>query len=164
MYGMKGAEEIRGVRLGELLVEADPHNISFLRAFIRSGYHLRDAESHELDKAGRPRYFLNNFNGVVEDGRLLRAWGVQRDVTEARRMQEDLRQSEERSRRLVELLPDGVFIHSEGRFVYANDAAVRMLGAAGAADLVGRPVLDIVHPDFADLVKKRTAPSRKGGR
>ncbi len=162
MYGMKSAEEIRGARLGDLLVETDPHNVAFLKAFIRSGYRLRDAESHELDRAGRPRYFLNNFIGVVEDGRLLRAWGVKRDVTEARRMQEDLRQSEERARQLVDLLPDAVFIHTEARFVYANNAAVRMLGAASAADLVGRPVLDIVHPDFVDLVKQRIRSLHEG--
>jgi len=162
MYGMKSADEIRGARLGDLLVETDPHNVAFLKAFIRSGYRLRDAESHELDKAGRPRHFLNNFIGVVQDGRLLRAWGVQRDVTEARRMQEDLRQSEERARHLVDLLPDAVFIHTDGRFVYANNAAVRMLGAASAADLVGRPVLGIVHPDFVDLVKSRIRSLQEG--
>jgi PAS domain S-box-containing protein len=162
MYGMTSAGQIRGARLGDLLVETDPHNIDFLKAFIRSGYRLRDAESHELDRAGRPRYFLNNFLGVVEDGRLLRAWGVQRDVTEARRMQEDLRQSEERSRRLVDLLPDAVFIHTDGKFDYLNDAAVRLLGAERADDVLGRPIFDIVHPDFREIVEKRMRALHEG--
>ncbi|MEK7799328.1 MAG: PAS domain-containing protein, partial [Acidobacteriota bacterium] len=85
MYGMDAAAQLQGARLGDLMPESDPHNISFLKAFIRSGYRLRDAESHEVDRFGKPKYFLNNFFGMVEDGRLLRAWGVQRDVTEARR-------------------------------------------------------------------------------
>ncbi len=164
MYGLASAEKIRGARLGDLLVESHPHNIGFLKAFIRSGYRLRDAESHELDKAGRPRHYLNNFDGIIEDARLLRAWGVQRDVTEARRMQEELRQSEERARQLVDFLPDAVFIHTDGRFVYLNNAAVELLGASCAADLVGRPIFDIVHPDFVEMVKKRVRDINEGKR
>src|SRR2546428_111063 len=164
MYGMTSAAQARGSRLGDFLVQTDPHNLDFLKAFIRSGYRLRDAESHELGTAGRPRYFLNNFLGVVDKGRLLRAWGVRRDVTEARRMQEDLRQSEERSRQLVEFLPDAVFIHTDGKCVYANNAAVRLLGAQSASDLVGRPILHIVHPDFRGMVKKRMRAIHEGRR
>ena len=162
MHGMTSAAQARGSRLGDFLVQTDPHNIDFLKAFIRSGYHLRDAESRELDTAGRPRTFLTNFLGVVDNGRLLRAWGVQRDVTEARRMQEDLRQSEERSRQLVDLLPDAVFIHTDGRFVYANRAAVRLLGARSEVDLVGRPIFDIVHPDFREMAGKRVRAIHEG--
>ena len=155
MYGMDSASQLRGARLGDLMPETDPHNISFLKAFIRSGYRLRDAESHEVDADGRPKHFLNNFFGIVEDGRLLRAWGVQRDVTEARRSREALRQSEERYRQLVEILPDAVFIHADGRFVFVNGAAVNLLGARCAADLVGRTVLDIIHPEYRDMVERR---------
>ena len=162
MYGMDAAAQLRGARLGDFMPESDPHNISFLKAFIRSGYRLRDAESHEVDRFGKPKYFLNNFFGIVEDGRLLRAWGVQRDVTEARRSQEAVRQSEERYRQLVEVLPDAVFIHSEGRFVFANSAALKLLGANGPTDLVGRPILDIVHPDYREVVKKRVQDLDQG--
>lgn len=162
MYGMDVAAQLQGARLGDFMPASDPHNISFLKAFIRSGYRLRDAESHEVDRFGKPNYFLNNFFGIVEDGRLLRAWGVQRDVTEARRSQEALRHSEERYRQLVEVLPDAVLIHSEGRFVFANNAALELLGANGPADLVGRPILDIVHPDYREVVKKRVQDLDQG--
>jgi PAS domain S-box-containing protein len=162
MYGMDSAAQLKGARLADLMPESDAHNISFLKAFIRSGYRLRDAESHEVDRLGKPKYFLNNFFGIVEDGRLLRAWGVQRDVTGAKRAQEDLRQSEERYRQLIQVLPDAVFIHSDGRFVFVNSAAVKLLGASCPADLVGRPVLDIVHPDYQEVVKKRIGELGEG--
>ena len=155
MYGMDSAVQLQGARLGDFMPESDPHNIDFLKAFIRSGYRLRDAESHEVDRHGEPKHFLNNFFGIVEDGRLLRAWGVQRDVTESRRSQEDLRQSEDRYRQLVEILPDAVFVHVEGRIVFVNGAAVTLLGAKSPADLVGRAVLDIIHPDYRAVVQKR---------
>ena len=65
MHGMTSAAQARGSRLGDFLVQTDPHNLDFLKAFIRSGYRLRDAESHELDTAGRPRYFLDTFLGEI---------------------------------------------------------------------------------------------------
>jgi signal transduction histidine kinase/CheY-like chemotaxis protein len=59
---------------------------------VRNGYRLIEAESHGRDVHGRDRYFLNNFIGIIEDGKLLRAWGSQRDITERRRAEEQLRQ------------------------------------------------------------------------
>lgn len=84
MYGFARAEEIVGARLGDLLVRADPQNEAYLRAFIQSGYHLSDAESRERDRYGNERSFSNNLVGIVEAGRLLRAWGTQRDITDRR--------------------------------------------------------------------------------
>jgi PAS domain S-box-containing protein len=95
MYGLSDEAEILGARLGQLLPSTDPHNVKYLRNFIESGYRLTGAESHELDTEGNPKVFLNNLVGVVEDGRLVRAWGSQLDVTEQRRLEEELRRRAE---------------------------------------------------------------------
>jgi PAS domain S-box-containing protein len=71
---------------------------------------------------------------------------------------------EESFRRLVELSPDATFVHSGGRLVFANAAAARMLGAASPDDLIGRSPLEIVHPDFHDVVKERIRDEVEGGR
>jgi PAS domain S-box-containing protein len=95
MYGYAHAAELVGTRLGDLLVRSDPGNLDYLRAFIRSGYRLADVETCELDREGRPRFFLNNLIGIAEGGKLVRAWGTQRDVTERRQIQEELRRAKE---------------------------------------------------------------------
>jgi len=78
------------------------------------------------------------------------------DTVAGRRRAEDaLRESEERYRRLVELSPAAIAVHSEGKFVYANAAGARLLGAAKAEELIGKPVLDVVHPDYVEFVKRR---------
>jgi PAS domain S-box-containing protein len=89
MYGYASPNEILGVPMRVLLPQSDSHNVEQLRAFIRSGYRLTDAESHELDRNGQPRIFLNNALGIVENGALLRVWGMQRDVTERRQLELD---------------------------------------------------------------------------
>ncbi len=74
----------------------------------------------------------------------------------------ELIRSEERYRRLVELSPDMILLHSEGRYVYANPAAVRILGASGPEELVGKPVLETIHPDFRERIEDRVRRLEQG--
>ena len=94
MYGFTSADDIVGVRLDALLVRSDPDNLTFLRNFIRSGYRLVDAESHEVDRQGNTKIFLNTFVGIVENGLLVHTWGNQRDITERKRLEERLLQTQ----------------------------------------------------------------------
>lgn len=89
MYGYPSAEEILGARLIDMLTPEDPGNIEYLRAFIRAGYRLNKMETHELDRFGNEKYFVNSLVGIIEDGHLIRAWGMQRDTTEQRRIEKE---------------------------------------------------------------------------
>jgi PAS domain S-box-containing protein len=95
MYGFEDEDEVLGTRLGQLLPANDPHNVNYLRRFVQSGYRLTGAESHETDAEGSPKVFLNNLLGVVEGGRLIRVWGTQMDVTEQKKLEDELRRRAE---------------------------------------------------------------------
>jgi hypothetical protein len=82
MYGFRAASDVVGTRLVVFLPPSNPANVEYLRSFIRSGYRLEDAESHEIDRYGQAKYFINNLVGIFERGQLVGAWGTQRDVTE----------------------------------------------------------------------------------
>jgi diguanylate cyclase (GGDEF)-like protein/PAS domain S-box-containing protein len=62
---------------------------------------------------------------------------------------------EERYRALVNLLPDGISVHCEGRFAFINPAGAQILGARSCAELLGQPVLEFVHPDFHQVFSER---------
>lgn len=70
------------------------------------------------------------------------------EETEMRlRQQETLRESEERYRQLVEYSPDAVLILSEGKIVFANAAALLLLGAEEQKDALGRGLEEFLIPE-----------------
>ncbi len=77
------------------------------------------------------------------------------DVTERYLIEEALKESEQRYRSLVELSPDAVMVHSDLEIVYINDAGARLFGTERPEDIVGRSVLDLIHPDYMEIVKRR---------
>ncbi len=81
--------------------------------------------------------------------------GIKHDITERKRTEEALRQSEERFRSLVESAPEAILIQTQGRFAYLNPSALRLFGAASAAEIVGTPAFDRIHPDYRAVVRER---------
>ncbi|MGH7520299.1 MAG: PAS domain S-box protein [Gemmatimonadales bacterium] len=94
MYGHKEARELVGTALADLHNVGDPANREQIRAFIRAGYRMSDSETREHAKDGKPRVFLNNVVGFIEDGTLVRVWGTQRDVSDQRHLEEQFRQAQ----------------------------------------------------------------------
>ncbi len=90
-----------------------------------------------------------------EAGQLTGFAKVSRDMTELKRVADALRHSEERYRRLVELCPDALLVLCGERIVFVNTAAVRLLGAGCPEELMGRPLKEIIHPDYWPTVQQR---------
>ena len=66
-----------------------------------------------------------------------------------------LAESEERYRRLVESCPEPIVVHVGGRIRFVNPAALAMLGATAASDVIDRPVMEFVHPEYRPIVAER---------
>ncbi|WP_010271160.1 ATP-binding protein [Paenibacillus senegalensis] len=82
-------------------------------------------------------------------------------VTQDRRNQEKLQQLEdfviERDKRnssMLKVPPEPILFHSEDVIIYANDAALQLLGAKWERELLGRSILDFVHQEDREIVKE----------
>ncbi len=58
-------------------------------------------------------------------------------------------------RKLLEKSFEAIIIHTDYTVVYANDAACRLAGMKNPGDILGKPVIDLIHNDYQDIVKKR---------
>jgi PAS domain S-box-containing protein len=72
-------------------------------------------------------------------------------------------ESERRYRTLTEWSPVPMAVHRGGKILYANQATVRMLGADSMQDLIGKSVLEFVHPDCRHVVVQRMKDAAERG-
>jgi two-component system cell cycle sensor histidine kinase/response regulator CckA len=81
--------------------------------------------------------------------------GVTRDITERKREDEALRESEQQFRTTVELAPEAVYVRQGDRLVYLNPAAVSLFGAADADELLGSSAIARFAPEERETTLER---------
>ncbi len=90
-----------------------------------------------------------------EKGQGIIVRGTLADVTEQKQVELALRESEARYRNLLEVAPVGIAVHSGGRVVFTNPAGQRLLGAETEEQLIGKPILEIIHPSTSKAAQAR---------
>ena len=100
-----------------------------------------------------------NADGVVQE------WvGICYDITEQKSHEQQLRDSEERYRSLVEVAPDTILVHQDGKIIFINPTGMKMLRAPNAEVFANMAVLDLTHPDFREAVRERMRKTAAGER
>jgi len=128
------------------------------RAFLNSNLR-KDGEAVILETHGLPMYDAH--------GNFLGYRGTDRDITERRRAQGALRESESKIREILDSITDAFFSLDDGMVVrYFNPAAERMLNRK-AVDVLGRRLLDafpeargsVFEKNYAHCIRTKTALS-----
>lgn len=88
--------------------------------------------------------------------------GCLMDITERKRIEQALRESETRYRLLIEHSPYAIGVHQDGVLVFVNSAAVRLLGATSEAELIGKAITEIIHPDSLESAQDRISRMLQG--
>lgn len=88
MYRVKRREDILGRPLSSVMPPAEQDNILNLQTFIRNNYRLTDLEKEDVDDQGQSRITVCNMLGTMDNGRLLRVWVIERDVTDIKKAEQ----------------------------------------------------------------------------
>lgn len=87
---------------------------------------------------------------------------VQERTADLQKAYTALEEKELEYRRLAELSPDVVVVFVDGQIVFVNNAAVNVLGASSPDDLLGKSIMEFVHPHYRDIVKGRIKALSEG--
>ena len=115
-----------------------------------------------LTKTDEPRWVDAMLASIEFEGETA-ILGTAFDITERKRIEQALQESEERYRRLVSLSFDAIAVQRQGMFISVNPSGARLFGAAGPEDLIGRSIIDFVHPDYVETVRDRIRQTQDEG-
>ena len=97
---------------------------------------------------------LESFPRPMEEGEIV--WtGILYDVSEQKKLEADLIESEKRYRELVDNSPDAIGIYVKGKVVFVNKACLKLMAAKNESELMGKEVIELVHPDYRSLARER---------
>ncbi|MCU1275591.1 MAG: uncharacterized protein JWO48_3022 [Bryobacterales bacterium] len=91
--GLERADQLIGAEVTEAVLNVETAR-SGTRSLIRSGYRYSTVEISPEDDKGHRRYFLRSHWGIVENGKVQRIWGSNRDVTEFRALEAQFRHAQ----------------------------------------------------------------------
>ena len=130
------------------LINGASDSVRFTKRYIhKNGSHVWADVSVAIlrDDQGKPLHFVTT---VV-------------DISERRKAEEALRESEEKFRTLADSTPTAVMLYQDNRWVYANRAAEQICGYS-AEELLTMNFWDFVHPDFKPLIEERGRRRQQG--
>jgi diguanylate cyclase (GGDEF)-like protein/PAS domain S-box-containing protein len=84
-------------------------------------------------------------------GNLVGVLGIARNITDRRRIEEELRAAEQRYRTLAKGSFEGIVVIEQGRYVDANEQFLEMLGVS-RDELIGRELIDFLPPEDHDRI------------
>jgi PAS domain S-box-containing protein len=150
MFGYESPEDIIGTKVKDIYVDQGDRK-RLVERLEKEGV-WKDFTSYCIKKNGEKFYTERTSNMVKDDdGVPVRIEGAIRDTTERKRLEDELRESEEHKRELLNSLKEGIYQCEpgvEGVFTWINQAGAEMFGYKSPEEIIGTKVKDIyVDPD-----------------
>jgi PAS domain S-box-containing protein len=113
---------------------------------------------------GRERYLYHTASPIYdEEGHIQGAVQAILDVTERQQLSRELKDSEEKFRRLVESSLDGIALHSNLKLVYVNRACLEMFDYQDPEEMLGRDLLQFVESQYRQPAARLLGQLQRGG-
>lgn len=154
LLGARSAGELMGRRLLDFIHPRHRGIVAQRIDAVKRGQPVPPMEETYLRLDGAP-VRVEAVAAAIVDARGFAVQSIVRDITDRKSAEQALRESEQRYRRLVEVSPDAVLISRDGKLEFVNPAAVRLLGAESADELLGTPYLSHIHPQYHPVVRQR---------
>ncbi len=154
-------EEIVGHTAAELGIWVDAEEFSASMNGIRKTGRTTQAEARLRTKSGRVLTVQYSAE-VIQIGRELYRLAAGEDITERRRTEDALRESENKFRLVAETAACGIWILQDNRLVYLNREVETLTGYT-RAELQAMNPWELVDPEFRPILKERSKTRQASG-
>ncbi|WP_052759534.1 PAS domain-containing sensor histidine kinase [Paenibacillus sp. DMB20] len=149
LFGASRMEEMIGSHPRSWLLEDDPDLIAACRdEILQHGF----ITAKELRIKRLNGGIIDIVANAIYDDQSDTVEIVFEDITERKKVEQALMESERLNRQIIEISPVAMLLHQDYRFTYANPHALLLLGAASSDEIVGHRIGEITHPDSHELV------------
>jgi PAS domain S-box-containing protein len=164
MYGYS-AEEAIGKPVAIIappdLLKQSRHNT----ASLADGNHVQNFETLRRRKDGTCIDVSLTLSPIIDDaGIVLGVSAIHRDISERKRVEVALRENEERYRELVQLSPDGIMVHSDGKVVFANPSLARILAFESPEQMIGMEAITLAASEEHERIREHRKRADGGDR
>jgi PAS domain S-box-containing protein len=164
VFANPAAEAMFGSRPGDLL------NRNLLDFVKDDQVHILTSENKKRSKAEKSSYEINitRISGEVrtvlitatpqfsKNGTLAGTFGVFRDITERKQLEEKIMESEAYYRTLIDISPDGILTtDTEGKVTYGSKKSLEIFGIPPGMNVNGSSILDWISPEYTNSVMER---------
>ena len=146
-------EEIRNTGRNNVMDVSDPRLPAALEERRRTGSFRGELSCRRYDGSVFPAEVVST---LFEDSKgVQRTTNLFRDHSLRKRFEDELRDSEARYRSLFDTAPDAIFVGTADRILMVNPAALKLLSASAASDLIGRNPIECVHPAYRSIATQQ---------
>lgn len=116
---------------------------------------IQEYEITGITRSGDEREaHITNFP-YLSGSEIIGVFGIAQDITEKKKAQEKLKESENRWQQLVEHNPQPVHIIQDGTLIFINQVGARYLGASSPKEVIGKSIYDFAHPEIIEKLLDR---------
>jgi len=171
MYANQQAAALHGFSSVVELIEFEPSNLLHPKDRARieerslarqRGEDIAPISEFRLELPDGTMRTVQSSSSVIQYAGKTSTLAFLRDVTERKRMEEELRESEARYRTLVEESPNAISITVGDEIVYANPRRAELTGYSDVSEVIGTNGLDRIAPMDREMVRLRVEARARG--
>lgn len=154
LFGYSSKDELLKMNIGKELYFNPDDRQKFQQVIERQDY-VKDFELILKKKNGEKIIVLVTSTSIRDEkGNIIGYQGIMRDITEHKRAEESLIESEEKYRILINNIQDGVFIIQDAKMQFVNEAFTKIFGYA-TEELIGKDFRQLIAPEDLEMVTER---------
>jgi PAS domain S-box-containing protein len=123
--------------------------------YFESEIKRKDGEIVQVETGGQP---------ILKDGNVVGVQIITRDITERKKIENELKDNEEKLRRIIDSSPDGIMLTDlQGNIIECNQLALEMYGTSVKKELTNRNSLDLIAPEYRERAMENMKKTLKSG-